>query len=410
MTKIVEEWGKHLAGLQSFGVAIKSTTQIKQGELTQAREVSLRVLADRPNKLLVKLTSGGDSADLVCDGKSMAVSLASAGKYFVDNEPDRLTKWETLLESQVPAAIASEGNMGVVTLALLAERPAERLLSSMVSATYGGEVTLGDAKCHLIRAVGREAEFELWIDAGKKPLLRQFAPDLNKALAKQAAKVGKPAPTNVRVTCVATYRDWQENPILPADAFAFRPAKGLVKIDNPADQEEPPHPLLGTVAPAIDIDLLGGGKLDLAALKGKNVVILDFWATWCGPCIRAMPQIEKVAAEFKNKGVVLYAVNLEETPAEVQRFAEQNGVTAKIALDSAGTVVHDYQATLIPQTVLIGKDGTIQVVHVGLPNNPERQLRKELDALLAGKDLAAEKKARAAKAQTSATEPNAGGK
>ena len=109
------------------------------------------MLADRPNKLLVKLTSGGDSADLVCDGKSMAVSLASAGKYFVDNEPDRLTKWETLLESQVPAAIASEGNMGVVTLALLAERPAERLLSSMVSATYGGEVTLGDAKCHLIR-------------------------------------------------------------------------------------------------------------------------------------------------------------------------------------------------------------------------------------------------------------------
>ena len=61
MTKIVEEWGKHLAGLQSFGVPIKSTTQIKQGELTQAREVSLRVLADRPNKLLVNLTSGGDS-------------------------------------------------------------------------------------------------------------------------------------------------------------------------------------------------------------------------------------------------------------------------------------------------------------------------------------------------------------
>ena len=137
---------------------------------------------------------------------------------------------------------------------------------------------------------------------------------------------------------------------------------------------------MGTPAPAINIDLLGGGKLDLTALKGKNIVILDFWATWCGPCITAMPQIEKVASEFKKKGVVLYAVNLEETAAEVQHFAEQNGVTAKIALDTADTVARDYQATSIPQTVLIGKDGTIQVVHVGLSSNLERQLRKELDA------------------------------
>ncbi len=52
-------------------------------------------------------------------------------------------------------------------------------------------------------------------------------------------------------------------------------------------------------------------------------MILDFWATWCGPCVRAMPIIDKVAEKYKDKGVLLFAVNIQEKPDEIEKFLEQ---------------------------------------------------------------------------------------
>lgn len=406
VTKLIQAWGTHLASLQGFGVTIKSTMEARQGELAQTREVTTKLTAERPNKLSLNLKTGQDSADLICDGKMLTVSLTTAKKYFVDETEERISSWSKIFENQIAGAIASQGNAGAVMAALFAEDPAAKLSSAIESATYGGEVMLDDTKCHLIKVVGKEGDWQLWIDAGDKPLIRQFVPDMNQAIAKLSAAQGKQAPPGLRITSTANFNDWQDNPTAGPDTFAFTAPQGSVKIDNPADQVEPPHPLLGKMAPAINLDLLGGGKLDLASLKNKNVVILDFWATWCGPCKRAMPIIEQVADEYKKKGVLLYAVNLEESAEDVQKFVDQSGITATIALDAAGTAARDYQAQAIPQTVLVGKDGTVQVVHVGLLPDLENQLRKELDALLAGKDLATETKAKAEKSKPAGPAPS----
>jgi thiol-disulfide isomerase/thioredoxin len=140
----------------------------------------------------------------------------------------------------------------------------------------------------------------------------------------------------------------------------------------------------------VKLELLDGGNLDLAGYKGKNVVILDFWATWCGPCTQAMPIIEKVAHEYQDKGVLLFAVNIQEQPDDVKKFLEEAELKVAVALDKDGTVGSAYKAEAIPQTVLVGKDGTVQVVRVGLSANLEEELSKDLDALVAGKDLASE--------------------
>jgi thiol-disulfide isomerase/thioredoxin len=168
----------------------------------------------------------------------------------------------------------------------------------------------------------------------------------------------------------------------------------------------PLHPLLGMPAPQIELDLLDGGKFDLASYKGKNVVLLDFWATWCAPCRAVMPIIDKVAAKFKDKGVVFYTVNLEDPPEEIRKFLDGAKLKVPVAMDSKGTVAAAYKTDAVPQTVVVGRDGTIQVVKLGLTPDLEESLAKDLEAVLAGEKVA-DATLEAAKTKASGTKTDA---
>jgi thiol-disulfide isomerase/thioredoxin len=143
--------------------------------------------------------------------------------------------------------------------------------------------------------------------------------------------------------------------------------------------------LVGKPAPEFELGLLGGAKFRLADAKAKGqVVLLDFWATWCGPCIQAMPQVERVAAEFRDRGVQLIAVNLQESPERISAMLQRHDLHPTVALDRDGEVAHRYGATAIPQTVIIGRDGTVARLFVGGGPHLGDQLRDALNAVLAG--------------------------
>ena len=163
-------------------------------------------------------------------------------------------------------------------------------------------------------------------------------------------------------------------------------------LSNEEKGEEESAPLLGGEAPEFELNLLGGGKLNLAEHRGKRVVILDFWATWCGPCVDALPSLAKIAEEYRSKDVILYAVNLQERPRGIERFLQRQKLNLTVALDLEGKVGYLYQVTSIPQTVLIGKNGKVEALHIGFGEDSERRLRSELDALIAGKSLVEEEK------------------
>lgn len=141
--------------------------------------------------------------------------------------------------------------------------------------------------------------------------------------------------------------------------------------------------LVGKMAPAIDLKALDGSAFQLSSCKGK-IVILDFWASWCGPCLQVMPQVDRVAHEFADQGVVLYAVNLEESADKVKAALERLKLSTTVLLDKDGRVAEKYGATSIPQTVIIDREGKVARLYVGGNSRFDEQLRTALKSVLAG--------------------------
>jgi thiol-disulfide isomerase/thioredoxin len=149
-----------------------------------------------------------------------------------------------------------------------------------------------------------------------------------------------------------------------------------------------PADLLGRPAPKLELKRAGEGKpITLEAHRGKDVVVLDFWATWCGVCVKSMPRIAKLAETYQGKDVVFYAVNVGEEPAEVERFLRSSNLTFPTALDPDSEATERFGITAIPALLIIGKDGTVQAEYSGAGPELEESLSRDIDALLEGKTL-----------------------
>ena len=144
-------------------------------------------------------------------------------------------------------------------------------------------------------------------------------------------------------------------------------------------------PLVGKPAPDFNLELLGSGgkKFHLADQKGK-VIVLDFLATWCGPCLQTMPLVEKVVHEFDDQGVQLIAVNLEEPAKAITAMLERHKLQLTVAMDIDGVAATKYQANAIPQTVIIDREGKVARLFVGGGPKLADQLRDALREVLTG--------------------------
>ena len=95
---------------------------------------------------------------------------------------------------------------------------------------------------------------------------------------------------------------------------------------------------MGQAAPAFTTEDVDGHPIDLKKHLGKNVILLDFWATWCGPCVQAMPQVDAVAKKFADKGLVFYGVNAGEDAATIKEFFTTSKLEVPVALDTKNEI------------------------------------------------------------------------
>ncbi|MFZ9879787.1 MAG: TlpA family protein disulfide reductase [Phycisphaerales bacterium] len=184
------------------------------------------------------------------------------------------------------------------------------------------------------------------------------------------------------------YTAMKVNPEFPVDLFSTTAPEGFKETEPPQGMPGMPAemPALkikeGDAAPDFALKDLAGAEVTLASLKGK-VVLLDFWATWCGPCKMAMPTIQKLHDEYKDKGVVVLGVNTwEQQPDAAKKYMEQKKFTYGCLL-SGDALAEAYGVPGIPALVVIGKDGKVAVAEVGLADSSGDSLRKALDAALA---------------------------
>jgi thiol-disulfide isomerase/thioredoxin len=135
---------------------------------------------------------------------------------------------------------------------------------------------------------------------------------------------------------------------------AIPPARAATVRDWPA----------GKSAPVLDLPQLDGGRWTLAAQRG-HPVLLNFWASWCGPCRDEMPSLELMAQRHLADGLRVVAVNYQEGERTVRRFLEQVPMDLPILMDQDGRATQAWTSKVFPTSVLVGRDGRPQRVVLG---------------------------------------------
>ena len=126
-----------------------------------------------------------------------------------------------------------------------------------------------------------------------------------------------------------------------------------------------PHPVdIGERAPGFALPALTGGSLSLHDFK-RQVVVLNFWATWCPPCVEETPSLEKFAEQMRLQGVAVVGVSVDENVEALQTFTAQQHLSFPILRDPDRSVAHHYGTFIFPETYIIDLDGKVAEKVIG---------------------------------------------
>ena len=131
------------------------------------------------------------------------------------------------------------------------------------------------------------------------------------------------------------------------------------------------------------LDLLGAGPTTLSSWRGE-LILLNFWATWCPSCREEIPSMQRLYARLASRGLTIVAVDLSETRDVVKRFVAQNKMTYPVLLDTSGSIGALYEAQSLPTTYVIDRTGTVLARTVGSRTWDSPEMVSLLESLLAG--------------------------
>ncbi len=316
----------------------------KRGPLSQFSIPVPRIL-DMQNPSLLLAIADNTFADLLDGAKDIHIARQQAPDAIADTTADKTRpRWG------MAGPVGRDTNADTTA----DKTPGDRLT---FTASDGRAIAfLFDAKTHLLR----QARYDL-----AAVFIERGAPDVKSAVVMiDYAEVASDAPVDDAQFAWAVPEGAREQ------------AMGRPMTETSALEGQP--------APDFKLKGLDGKEIQLASLKNQ-VIVLDFWATWCPPCVASLPDLNALYEQRKAKGLQAFAINLREELADVKAFVAEKKLTIPVLLDPDGAVGDAYGAQAIPQTVVIGKDGKVKKVFVGIPPGGEADIARAVDAAMGGK-------------------------
>ncbi|MEM6810477.1 MAG: TlpA disulfide reductase family protein, partial [Pseudomonadota bacterium] len=139
--------------------------------------------------------------------------------------------------------------------------------------------------------------------------------------------------------------------------------------------------LSGKSAPDFALKNAAGENVRLSDLRGE-VVMINFWATWCGPCREEMPLLDEMHSRYNRVGFTLLGVNIDDDPRRAEEMIEALGVTFPVVFDATKKVSEQYDVSAMPVTILLDRDGVVRYVHKGYKPGYEDKYLEQVRELL----------------------------
>ena len=138
---------------------------------------------------------------------------------------------------------------------------------------------------------------------------------------------------------------------------------------------------VGSESPDFSATDLQGRQVALSELLDRKVVVVDFWATWCAPCLMSMPKLQELHEDFKERQVEVLAVNLGEDLKTIEDFLKRQKYTFRVVADEDQAIGSRFGVNAIPAQVVVNADGVVEWVQIGYDPSKESELRQLLESL-----------------------------
>ncbi len=363
---LLKETRDVLLGHKSYQLDQRAVVDM-QGPTPARIEMLVKMAVSNPGKLRIESSSPVGNSLIVSDGESTWMYLGVLKQY---TKTAAASTPENLVKSLVPGMSNTIDQLKAkdpyLSATIIGEEPVE--VDGQKMDCYVVEAKLNDISLPASIEMNGAVQ-KVWIEKVSKLSLKQTLTATMKGGALTA-----PMQMNQAVTVLSQKLDAP----VPDSLFTFTAPEGAKQVTEFKGPVKANADLSGQVAPDFKLKSLEGREVGLEDLRGK-VVLLDFWATWCGPCRRDLPMIEKLHREFNAKGLVVLGLTTGEDTAALSQFLLTTKLSYPILTAAETVTSQSYSVNAFPTVVLIDREGKIAFYHVGAGS--ESALRESLAKL-----------------------------